>query len=235
MRWRISGAAMLRSLPPIFARVRGGLPRERLPPVVVSVGHERLKHAAIYLGALNDGDDDVRKRFHVESSLWFDQPQWDHVWFEIPQAGMLMWRGDLYHFSRGELKPVRVKTEGRESHEPWEAIRLAQLYQVTTAIYLEAERPADVSVNTFTRNAPRQFVRQGDTLRYAPLSSLASSAGQSRQREYAPPEESSGIRMREHDVRGHWRTYSSGVRVWVRSHKRGDPDLGRVTRVIGDG
>ena len=35
---------------------------------------------------------------------------------------------------------------------------------------------------------------------------------------------------RNHQVRGHWRTYANGNRTWVRSHKRGDETLGIITK-----
>jgi hypothetical protein len=35
---------------------------------------------------------------------------------------------------------------------------------------------------------------------------------------------------RLHEVRGHWRCYRSGNRVWVRAHKRGSKELGEVTK-----
>jgi len=35
---------------------------------------------------------------------------------------------------------------------------------------------------------------------------------------------------RWHEVRGHWRTLKSGVRVPVRPHERGDERLGRIEK-----
>lgn len=35
---------------------------------------------------------------------------------------------------------------------------------------------------------------------------------------------------RDHEVRGHWRTYKSGKRTWVRSHRRGDETLGTIAK-----
>lgn len=35
---------------------------------------------------------------------------------------------------------------------------------------------------------------------------------------------------RNHEVRGHWRTYANGQRTWVRSHRRGDETLGKVSK-----
>lgn len=40
------------------------------------------------------------------------------------------------------------------------------------------------------------------------------------------PNEPTGIRRCEHDVKGHWRTLP-GRKVWVRNHTRGDKSLGR--------
>lgn len=39
----------------------------------------------------------------------------------------------------------------------------------------------------------------------------------------------SGVKMPEHEVRGHWRHLSNGTVVFVRSHKRGDPAIPRKT------
>lgn len=35
---------------------------------------------------------------------------------------------------------------------------------------------------------------------------------------------------RDHEVRGHWRTYKSGKRTWIRSHRRGDETLGTIAK-----
>lgn len=44
---------------------------------------------------------------------------------------------------------------------------------------------------------------------------------------------SANVRVRNHPVRGHWRTLKSGRLVWVRAHRRGDASLGVITRVVG--
>jgi hypothetical protein len=74
----------------------------------------------------------------------------------------------------------------------------------------------------------RRLGRVGDTFRYAPIESLS-------KRTSGRPCETpgaSGIKKKDHAVRGHWRHYPNGNRVWVRSHRRGDPDLGTSTRVL---
>ena len=156
---------------------------------------------------------------------------------ETPWLGILAYRPD-------ETR-VHVRSWNRDGKHPtsfWfsdftekgltdlEIIAKAQYFQAAYTLHLYTERAAEVSVNTLARNAPSAFAREGDTLRFARMSDLASAAGQARG--YERPVEPSGIRMREHDVRGHWRTFRSGVRVWVRAHKRGDAALGRVTRVV---
>ena len=35
---------------------------------------------------------------------------------------------------------------------------------------------------------------------------------------------------RQHDVRGHFRKMSSGKRVWIHAHVRGDPSLGIIRK-----
>jgi hypothetical protein len=35
---------------------------------------------------------------------------------------------------------------------------------------------------------------------------------------------------RQHDVRGHFRRLSSGRRVWIHAHVRGDPSLGIISK-----
>lgn len=97
---------------------------------------------------------------------------------------------------------------------------------------LETDTPTRLPVVTGERLAPRAYERAGDTIRYIDAGDLHSQAGLASLRTYTPPEDPSGIRKRDHQVRGHWRTYKSGARVWVRNHRRGDPDLGTVTRIV---
>lgn len=93
-----------------------------------------------------------------------------------------------------------------------------------------AELSSDLSVLTGARNMPlpKFHARQGDTIRYARITDLKSAAGQ---RGYTPPEDPSGIRKRDHAVRGHW-VHRNGTRFWRRAHRRGDKELGTVTRVL---
>lgn len=107
------------------------------------------------------------------------------------------------------------------------AQHLLPLFQFMKA----CQKQADPSVNTHDRNKASGFVRVGDTIRYDYLEDLASQSGNDALRGYVRPEVSSGIRKREHQVRGHVRI-RNGRTIWVRSHKRGDAELGRVTRVI---
>ena len=50
-----------------------------------------------------------------------------------------------------------------------------------------------------------------------------------------PAEEGYSTPRREHDVRGYTRTLKGGRTIWVRAHKRGDRELGRVEKeyVVG--
>lgn len=216
---------MKHDLPPIFSKVRFRLPKVDMPPVLFRFTKEHIDHARATIAALTE-----------EIPLY----TYTHCWLETPWLGILAYCPDE---TRVHVRAWNSK--GKHPTSFWfsdftekglsdlETIVKAQYFQAAYTLHIHTERPAEVSVNTLTRNSPRAYRREGDTLRFTQLADLASAAGQARQRGYEPPAEPSGIRMREHDVRGHWRTYASGVRVWVRPHTRGDPDLGRVTRVIG--
>lgn len=219
-------------LPPIFARYRFGIPKVAQPGVLFCVTPEMDKE-------VQDVIDQMDKR----------NAPFDHFgcwWVEYHDVGLL-----AQTVSETEY---RLQSFGRKSGPGKsfvfdvamlnaETYPLDDLQKITVAIYVRAaillniytRRERDLSVDTLGRNKPRAFIRQGDTMRFAPLDSLSSAAGQHRQRGYVRPDEASGIRMREHDVRGHWRTFPSGARVWVRPHKRGDADLGRVRRVVTGG
>lgn len=221
------------ALPPIFAKTRFTLPEKLRPGVVFHVSRE-MDEEAYALAQKLDGQNTRSEHF----GCW---------WVECDNLGILATIvGDTAYALH-----VHGRRSGRQSpfvfdtaalHDPtWND--MADWQKVAAGTYIRASilfaeytrREAEMSVNTQTRNRPCAFARDGDTLRYIPLDRLSSASGQHRQRGYERPSEPSGIRMREHDVRGHWRTYSTGARVWVRSHKRGDAALGRVDRVIGRG
>jgi hypothetical protein len=103
--------------------------------------------------------------------------------------------------------------------------------QILFTMYLIAQARKNKRQSVFTgqRNKASIYYRQGDTVRWKRIwdaNKLPSPI-------YQKPEPgASGIRKREHDVIGHWRTYKSGARVFVKPHKRGDPSLGRVTKLL---
>lgn len=212
------------SLPPIFAKVRFRLPKDDVPPVIFRFSKEQIDHARESIAEM------------LESVPLFT---YSHCWMETPHLGILAYCPD---HERVHVRAWNAHVKNAASFtfsgfdkdglSDLEIIVKAQYFQAAYTLHLYTERAADVSVNTLTRVAPAAYAREGDTLKFARLEDLASAAGQARLRDYERPSEPSGIRMREHDVRGHWRTYSSGVRVWVRPHKRGDAGIGRVTRVI---
>lgn len=222
----------MKHLPPIFAARRFQIPKADVPPVVL---HFTVEHLAAARDAL-----DAKGIGELAEQIFFT-----HWWCEFAGYGinvrsreeadgawhdMTVWKRNGKPFAFSFCSDDHAAVDGLEQRQ---ANAVAQVQLCSNALALYTGRAAEVSVNTLTRNAPSAYSREGDTLRFVRLPDLASAAGLSRQRDYERPAEPSGIRMREHDVRGHWRTYASGVRVWVRPHTRGDPDLGRVTRVIG--
>jgi hypothetical protein len=214
-------------LPPIFAKNRFSIPKDKQPPVIIRLELADVENAIKYI---REAPDDQNLNLKI----------WPHLWLEGPHVGMLVINHDensstVYCWTYRHKKPTKhlFNEDINQDGDKLFKVTKAMFYQGMVALHLLTEEEAEVSVNTKTRNKPRFWLKEKDGIRYAPISSLASMSGQSAQRGYVPPDQPSGIKMREHDVRGHWRTYSSGIRVWVRSHKRGDPELGRVTRVIG--
>lgn len=213
-----------RRLPPIFAKVRFKLKPADVPPVVFRFSKEHI----------NDARETIK-------SAWDNIPlyTYSHCWMETPYLGILAYCPDeecvhIRSWNRNGKHPTRFTFCGHHDSDlsDLEKVVRAQYFQAAYTLHLYTESEAEVSVNTLSRSAPSAHRREGDTMRFAPLESLASAAGQHRMRGYVRPDEASGIRMREHDVRGHWRTFPSGVRVWVKPHKRGDAELGRVQRTV---
>jgi hypothetical protein len=208
-------------IPPIFRKARFHLPKEMLPPVVIKMSMEKVVEWAPSI-LLNEKHDAIYPFYWIESDynafivLKGDQSD--------TRIGVMMW-----HPKKKVMVPLDLTGFNflKDSNSP-------QCVALTLMLAFDwyVNQPAEISVNTKTRNKPSLFVREGDKLIYSRIEDVRSHAGQSRQRGYEKPAEPSGIHKRQHDVRGHWREYSSGVRVYVKSHQRGDPALGRVTRII---
>ncbi len=80
----------------------------------------------------------------------------------------------------------------------------------------------------------RMFERRKDTVTYHRMSDqdVRRSVAPAPESHARDPNDEPSCRMRDHSVRGHWRTYRSGRRVWINTHRRGDPELGTVTKVL---
>jgi len=222
----------MRQLPPIFAAVRFSLPKLKLPNIVL---HYTNVHDIPPVA--NDGTDSK-----IQVSIF------EHFWVEIERTAMLVKTDDEGNCHVEVMGKIGKKVERHHSYSfnmfnsisttlfnEVERSSAMLLMCVANDVYNRTETPAPIAVDTKTRNEPASYNRVNNTIRYERMSSLRSAAGNARQRSYAPPDEPSGIRKMEHDVRGHWRTYRSGIRVWVNSHKRGDPALGTTIRVIRKG
>ncbi len=218
-------------LPPIFANARFKMPTDMLPAVVFHMTRDR-EAVADRIIAENDRRDTRIEHF----GRWWVESQ--HIGIlsvltDETEHALTVWgkrsgRQQAFQFRDSDLSADAY----HQRFADWQKLAIAQYVRAALVLASYTERSADMSALTGTRNAPGAWERQGDSMRYVPVHSLRTLSGIHRARDYERPDEPSGIRMREHDVRGHWRTYSTGVRVWVRSHKRGDPEIGRVTRVI---
>lgn len=228
-------------LPPVFHKVRLRLPKDDVPPVVINCR-----------GCSFPSMEEVAKSFSGDDRVPLEL--FERVWFEFDDAALYaravedqVEEGNVTTFILSVFDTKGKKWDGFRVNLMQPSLSLAgldgDLLQARKLIIAEfiavshhlwkiSNEPAPASINTLTRNQPAAFIRIGDTLRYEKASSLRSRAGQEAQRCYDPPSDPSGIKKRDHAVRGHWRTYKSGVKVWVKSHRRGDPELGTVTRVL---
>lgn len=219
---------MTRKLPPIFAKARFTMPPASLPSVIFVMSKDMDDEAGVIVERLDRQDVQIEHfgRWWVE---------YDHTAILATLTSEREHTLMAWGKRSGRQKPFVLHDD--DLHADTYA-RFDDMQKLVAAIYMRAAvllasytaATADVSVLTGMRKSPAAWEREGDTLRYAPVTDIRSVSGLTRP--YERPAEPSGIRMREHDVRGHWRTFPSGVRVWVRPHKRGDADLGRVTRVI---
>lgn len=222
---------MNRNLPPIFAKARFQMPNDMLPAVVFQMSREREAEADRIIAENDERDTRIEHfgRWWVESQhLGILSVLTDETEHALTVWGKRSGRQPAFRFQDSDLSADAY----HQRFTDWQKLAIAQYVRAALVLASYTEAPADVSVLTGTRNAPGAWERQGDSLRYVPVHSLRTLSGLHRARDYQRPDEQSGIRMREHDVRGHWRTYSTGVRVWVRPHKRGDAEIGCVTRVI---
>lgn len=207
------------------------MPADMLPAVLFQMTREREAEADRIIAENDRRDTRIEHfgRWWVESHhLGILSVLTDETEHALTVWGKRSGRQAPFRFCDGDLSADAY----HQRFADWQKLAIAQYVRAALVLASYTETPADVSVLTGTRNTPGAWERQGDSLRYVPVQSLRTLSGLHRTRDYARPEDPSGIRMREHDVRGHWRTYSTGVRVWVRAHKRGDAAIGRVTRVI---
>jgi len=221
----------MKQLPSIFAKARFQMPADMLPAVVFRMTREREADADRIIAENDERDTRIEHfgRWWVESQhIGILSVLTDETEHALTVWGKRSGRQAPFRFRDSDLSADAY----HQRFTDWQKLAIAQYVRAALVLASYTEAQADVSVLTGTRNSPGAWEREGDSLRYAPVSSLRSLSGIARQRGYEPPADPSGIKMREHDVRGHWRTYSTGVRVWVRPHKRGDAEIGRVTRVI---
>lgn len=220
----------MRDLPPIFAKHRFDLPAKMRPGVVFAVSRD-MDDEAYALAQQLDGKDVKASHF---GCWWVEH---NNMAILATIVGEDTYALHVYGRRSGQQPPFLFHTAALNDASwgdlaDWQKVAAATYIRAALLFASYTERDADVSVNTRTRNKPCAFIRRGDTFRYDRVDNLASASGHAMQRGYERPKEPSGIRMREHDVRGHWRTYSSGVRVWVRPHKRGDASLGQSRRIL---
>jgi hypothetical protein len=219
-------------LPKVFAQNRFNLKSQ---PTVVLSFKDPLVASRVEL-------DYLRESIHTSNKI----SVWNCWWFEQASYGVLVQSkkcDTLFELSKTttvrafygkgrskELVMADIISDPSAYDEIFNQVMLDVLWTAVHVTQLVEQAQAHSSVQSGLKPAPRleSYERVRDTLRFAPFDLLA-------RRTVRRPEEKgepTGIRKREHEVRGHWRHYPSGNKVWIRSHTRGDPDLGTVTRVL---
>lgn len=175
----------------------------------------------------------VAKQIDLYEWFWFETSQSSHACLFDPKTHvfkvMSMYIGisDKVDSWSVDIHPERIH-ESRSTLSPPQDEDLSKIL-FALMLMTRARDEKSNSILTMNRNKVSVHYRKGDTISFTRLMDL----GKLPDPNYEPPEPgSSGIKKKEHDVIGHWRTYKSGVRVWVNPHRRGDPELGKVTKVI---
>jgi len=213
--------------PIIFKRANRKFPSEFRPNVLITFDYE-------YLVKLNN-----KHRDGPIHQIDF----YEFFWFETDIAGALCSFSpeDQSLFvvkfnAAGETTGRFEKKVNEEDVNSYEGLTINDkllISQIMFALYLMTQARLNKKQSIFMaqRNKASVYYKEGDVVKWKRIWDMNKLPSP----EYVPPEPGvSGIRKKEHDVIGHYRTYKNGAKVWVRPHKRGDPTLGVVTKLITD-
>lgn len=242
-------------LPLIFDHVRFKLPEARRPNVVINMQRDPFDIVNEWLDAADD------EHYTLEISFWrrfwLEIPYRDSA---KKAYGMLceVLSEDLQNFESMRVTVYNSSYENRGQFMVGEyfaklidesdpiAVAYSGLCSSLsyTLHYLNVreryEKGSDDSIASAQRkNKVEYHAQAGDTIRYIRVNTdeVRKARIQARTKHTQPEvvevadKEGPGHHKRQHDVAGHWRTYKSGKRVFVRAHQRGDPALGTVIRV----
>lgn len=236
-------------LPEIYADARFHIPPSQRPGVLVELDHDAFGIVSSRVEDTIRRDGDYAMELHFWKNFWLelvygptrtplalhcvlldeDQPDFGNLYVAAYNrraeiVGRFLLR-DHWMMDRPNATKEEVAYEG------FSACIAYTLHYLT----LRGNEERDGSGQPNTKgNRISYYGKVGDTFRYEHIDL----AEVRRYAVYAtngkrPDEDSkSAGHKRQHDVSGHWRQYKSGKRVFVRAHKRGDPSLGTVTRVI---
>ena len=213
--------------PIIFSRANREFPSEFRPNVLISFDYE-------YLVKLNN-----KHRNGPIHEIDF----YEFFWFETDIAGALC----SFTIEDQSLFVIKFnaagKTTGRfekkvnqeyvNSYDGLTVNDRLLCSQIMFALHLmtQARLKKKQSVFTGQKNKASVYYKEGDVVKWKRIWDMRHLPSP----EYIPPEPgSSGIKKKEHDVIGHYRRYKNGAKVWVKPHKRGDRNLGVVTKLITD-
>lgn len=210
--------------PSIFQKYMKWFPKEFAPSILIFYDTKTLNKLRIK----NNG----KRIFRIDF--------YEDFFFEISNGAAHC----LFMYETNILKILLIDSEGQPvskvevsvsdpielEHIPSEEKEAVKFILFGLAL-LTMEKEKRTSIFTAQRNKASVYYREGNEVKLKRIFDMKRLPAP----EYRSPEPGlSGIKKKQHDVIGHWRTYKSGVKVYVKPHKRGDATLGIVTKLITD-
>lgn len=211
--------------PIIFSRANKKFPSEFYPSVIIAIDY-------VFLAKLNN-----KRRKEPIHEIDF----YEFFWFETDISGALcsftiedqslfVIKFDAAGNVTGRFEKF-VNQENVNSYDGLDISDRLLVSQIMFGLHLmtQARRNKRESVFTAQKNKASVYYKEGDVVKWKRIWDMRRLPSP----EYVRPEPgSSGIKKKQHDVIGHYRRYKNGAKVWVTPHKRGNPELGIVTKLI---
>jgi hypothetical protein len=212
--------------PIIFSRANIKFPSEFKPSVLIAFDYQ-------YLAKLNNKQKEPINEIEFYDFFWFETDVMGALCSFTPEDQNLF----VVKFNAaGETIGRFEKNVAEKAVNSYDSMSVDDkmcITQIMFGLYLmtQARLKKRQSVFTAQRNKASVYYREGDVVKWKRIFNMSRLPSP----EYCRPEPgSSGIKKKQHDVIGHYRRYKNGAKVWVNPHKRGNPELGIVTKLITD-